>query len=257
MNEIQIFNNPEFGEIRTVTIDGEPYFVGKDVAAALGYARPTDAARNNTDNDDKGVSEIATPSGTQKMLVINESGLYSLIFGSKLDSAKKFKKWVTSEVLPSIRRTGVYGQPQLPAEPMELLKIHYAALEQVDHKVSDVDKKVDTLEQRFNKFEDELPVTGADIEHIQSAVRKKGLQSLGGKESNAYKDHSTRTYVYADIQCELRRQFGVKRYREIKHKDAQDAIRIIVDYKLPIALKNRVDMVNAQQSLYLSGGGSE
>lgn len=254
MNEIKIFNNPDFGEIRTVVIDGEPWFAGKDVAAALGYARPTDAARNNTDNDDKGVSEIATPSGTQKMLVINESGLYSLIFGSKLDSAKKFKKWVTSEVLPSIRRTGAYGTPQLPAEPMEMLKIHYAALEQVDHKVSDVGKKVDTLEQRFNKFEDELPVTGADIENIQSAVRKKGLQSLGGKESSAYKDQSTRTYVYADIQCELRRQFGVKRYKEIKHKDVQDAIRIIVDYKLPIALKNRVDMVNAQESLDLEGG---
>lgn len=145
-------------------------------------------------------------------------------------------------------------QPQLPTEPMEMLKIHYAALEQVDQKVSDVDKKVDTLEQRFNKFEDELPVTGADIDHIQTAVRKKGIQSLGGKQSNAYKDISTRTFVYADIQCELRRQFGVKRYREIKHKDAPDAIRIIVNYELPIALKNRVDMVNAQESLGLEGG---
>lgn len=118
-------------------------------------------------------------------------------------------------------------------------------------------EKVDTLEQRFNKFEDELPVTGADIDHIQSAVRKKGIQSLGGKQSNAYKDISTRTFVYADIQCELRRQFGVKRYREIKHKDAQDAVRIIVEYKMPIALKNRVDMVNAQESLDLTGGDSE
>ena len=117
-------------------------------------------------------------------------------------------------------------------------------------------EKVDTLEQRFNKFEDELPVTGADIDHIQTAVRKKGIQSLGGKQSNAYKDISTRTFVYADIQCELRRQFGVKRYREIKHKDAPDALRIVNSYQLPIALKNLVDMVNAQETLDL-GGGSE
>lgn len=114
-------------------------------------------------------------------------------------------------------------------------------------------EKVDTLEQRFNKFEDELPVTGADIDHIQTAVRKKGIQSLGGKQSNAYKDISTRTFVYADIQCELRRQFGVKRYREIKHKDAPDALRIVNSYQLPIALKNRVDMVNAQETLDLGG----
>ena len=116
MNEVKIFNNEEFGQVRSIIIDGEPWFVGKDIATALGYARPTDAARNNTDSDDKGVSEIATPSGTQKMLIVNESGLYSLIFGSKLESAKKFKRWVTSEVLPSIRKTGTYSNTDIPKE---------------------------------------------------------------------------------------------------------------------------------------------
>lgn len=115
-------------------------------------------------------------------------------------------------------------------------------------------QRVDTLEERFTKFEDELPVSGADMDDIQSAVKKKGVQVMGGKESNAYQDKSTRTYVYADIQCELRRQFGVKRYKEIKHKDAPDAVRIIENYQLPIVLKNRVDMANAQQSLPLEGG---
>lgn len=116
MNEVKIFNNEEFGQVRSIIIDGEPWFVGKDIATALGYARPTDAARNNTDSEDKGVSEIATPSGTQKMLIVNESGLYSLIFGSKLESAKKFKRWVTSEVLPSIRKTGTYSNMDIPKE---------------------------------------------------------------------------------------------------------------------------------------------
>lgn len=110
-------------------------------------------------------------------------------------------------------------------------------------------QRVDTLEERFAKFEDELPVTGADMDNIQTAVKKKGLEVMGGKDSNAYKDQSTRTYVYADIQCELRRQFGVKKYKEIKHKDTEDALKVIEGYQLPIALKNRVETVNAQQRL--------
>ena len=94
--------------IRAVDIDGEPYFVGKDVASVLGYKNPQEAVREHVDEDDKGVSEILTPGGRQKMPVINESGIYSLIFASKLPEAKNFKHWVTHEVLPSIRRTGSY-----------------------------------------------------------------------------------------------------------------------------------------------------
>ena len=109
MNETQIFNNEEFGQIRIVTISGEPWIVGKDAAVALGYKNPQEAIREHVEEDDKGVSEIPTPGGKQKMPVINESGLYSLIFGSKLEGAKRFKHWVTSEVLPAIRKSGSYG----------------------------------------------------------------------------------------------------------------------------------------------------
>lgn len=109
MNELQIFNNAEFGSVRTVMQNDEPWFVGKDVASALGYAEPRSAVSKNIDCDDRGVAKIATPSGTQKMTIINESGLYALIFGSRLRSARKFKRWVTSEVLPSIRKTGKYA----------------------------------------------------------------------------------------------------------------------------------------------------
>lgn len=108
MNNIQIFNNPEFGQVRTVIIDDEPWFAGKDVAAALGYSNTKDALARHVDTDDKGGSRITTPSGTQEMTIINESGLYSLILSSKLPTAKKFKRWVTSEVLPAIRKTGGY-----------------------------------------------------------------------------------------------------------------------------------------------------
>lgn len=109
MNGLQIFSNPEFGSIRTTMIDCEPWFVGKDVASALGYAEPTKAAREKVDDEDKGVSVLDTPRGKQSMVIINESGLYSLIFSSKLPDAKKFKSWVTSEVLPSLRKTGRYA----------------------------------------------------------------------------------------------------------------------------------------------------
>lgn len=104
--KLQVFANPEFGEIRSVLINGEPWLIGKDVAKALGYKEPSKAAREKVDPEDRGgVSKIDTPSGTQTMTIINESGLYALILSSKLTSAKKFKRWVTSEVLPAIRKT--------------------------------------------------------------------------------------------------------------------------------------------------------
>lgn len=121
MNDLQIFSNEEFGQIRTVEINGEPWFVGKDVALSLGYQEATKAARERVDEEDRGVSKIDTPSGTQEMIIINESGLYSLILGSRLPNARKFKRWVTSEVLPSIRKTGGYHLPQTYSEALREL----------------------------------------------------------------------------------------------------------------------------------------
>ena len=107
--------------IRTVNIDGEPYFVGKDIATVLGYKNPQEAVREHVDEDDKGMSEMLTPGGKQKMPVINESGIYALIFASKLPEARKFKHWVTHEVLPSIRKTGSYSVNSiLSPEELEL-----------------------------------------------------------------------------------------------------------------------------------------
>ena len=107
MNELQIFNSEEFGEIRTVNINGEPWLAGKDVAVALGYTNPQKASRDHVLNEDRTVNESFTVNGT-KVILINESGLYALIFGSKLGSAQRFKRWVTNEVLPTIRKTGGY-----------------------------------------------------------------------------------------------------------------------------------------------------
>ena len=112
MNDLTIFESPEFGAIRTVELDGEPWLVGKDVAEALGYTNPRKALADHVDDEDKGVTKCYTPGGDQDMTIINESGLYSLVLSSKLPTARKFRRWVTSEVLPSIRRTGGYNLPK-------------------------------------------------------------------------------------------------------------------------------------------------
>ena len=108
MNDLQIFSNPEFGQVRTVELDGQPWLVGADVATALGYKNPRKALADHIDPEDKGVTKRDTLGGEQEILIINESGLYSLILSSKMPKAKAFKHWVTSEVLPALRKNGVY-----------------------------------------------------------------------------------------------------------------------------------------------------
>lgn len=123
MSELAVFNNSQFGEVRTVTIDGEPWLVGKDVAEILGFKNPRQALASNVDDEDRGVHAVDTPSGVQNMAVINESGLLSLVLCSKLPSAKAFKHWVTKEVLPSIRKTGGYQmKPQMPVKMSDVFQ---------------------------------------------------------------------------------------------------------------------------------------
>ena len=129
MNELKTFTNDEFGSIRTVTINDETYFVGKDVADILGYTNPQKAIRDHVDDEDKTLNELFTVNGTQGTL-INESGLYSLIMSSKLPRAKQFKRWVTSDVLPTIRKHGVYATPEkveeMLSDPDNMIKIFQA-----------------------------------------------------------------------------------------------------------------------------------
>ena len=115
--ELQVFSNAEFGSVRSIMINDEPYFVGKDVAEILGYSRTADAIKVHVDKEDKGVCEMKTPGGVQNVTIINESGLYSLILSSKMPNAKKFKRWVTSEVLPAIRKHGVFAVDTMLNDP--------------------------------------------------------------------------------------------------------------------------------------------
>jgi len=246
MNNIQIFNNPEFGEIRTIIIENEPWFVSKDISDKLGYAKPANMVKLVDDDDKRNVrSSDLDPSskGTvYQVSMINESGLYAAIFGSKQENAKKFKKWVTSEVLPSIRKTGAYGQARLPMtipEQIQLIAQGYGELHE----------EVQTIKKDLEDFKNDMPILGVEESKITNAVKKKGVECLGGKESNAYNDKSLRGRLYSDLHRQLRREFGVSTYKAIKRNQTDTAVSIIKCYAPPLVLAETIETVNAQQTL--------
>lgn len=152
MNELQIFDNEEFGAIRTVTKDGEPWFVASDVAKALGYRMASDMTRR-IDEEDKGYTKVRTPGGEQEMSIINESGLYAGVFCSSIDSAKSFKHWVTSEVIPSIRKNGGYISGQETLSDEELMA---KALLVAQNKIAERDA---IIQRQQEKIESDKPKT--------------------------------------------------------------------------------------------------
>lgn len=182
--------NFEGHDVRAIAIDGEPWFVGKDVAEALGYGKGksiTNAVTNHVDDEDKGVTKIMTPGGRQKMVIINESGLYSLILSSKLDSAKKFKKWVTSEVLPSIRKNGgyIYGQEnmsedELLSRALILANSKILSLESKNEKLEEEKQDVTFLSELFVGSKDRWLTTEIANYYGMSAVKFNKLLFMIG-----------------------------------------------------------------------------
>lgn len=243
MSNIQIFSNPDYGDVRTVLIEGEPWFVSVDISKSLGYAK-TDSMTRLVDEDDKkniSSSDLGEQVYKQNYTigVINESGLYAAIFGSKQENAKKFKKWVTSEVLPSIRKTGSYGVPQTIPEQIQLL-----AQGNVE-----VNKRIDELDNKLEKAISDLPILGIEENKISNAVRRKGVECLGGKESSAYKNRSLRQSLYSDLHKQLRREFGVTTYRAIRRNQTDTAVGIIKNYKPPLFLADQIEQENAQMHM--------
>lgn len=231
MNEIQIFNNPEFGEVRTTTINGEPWFVGKDVAQVLGYNNTRDALYKHVDADDKGASQIATPSGNQEMTIINESGLYSLILSSKLPSAKKFKHWVTSEVLPSIRKTGSFfsGSKELQAIFM-------------------LDERTVRHEERITALEDTMVVDYGQQRTLADQVNEIVVKALGGKDSAAYNDKSIRGKTYCECNRDIKRWFNVNSRNNIPRKRFDEAMEYIQQWRPSHNLNMTIRQTNEQES---------
>lgn len=246
MSELKIFENMEFGLVRTVMINGEPWFVGKDIADALGFTNSREAIKTHVYSEDKGVDVMDTLGGKQNLTIINESGLYALIFGSKLKSAHKFKHWVTSEVLPSIRKTGSYDSKDLSPE-LKAIIMH-------DQKIQEIDSKIKTVSNDLQEFKQDIPLLAIECEKITVAVRKRGVSCLGGKESDAYQDKSLRGKVYSDIYSQLKREFGIESYKAIKRSQCDLAVNIIDEYEMSIVLQEQVADTNNQRWLSLEEG---
>lgn len=231
MEEIKIFNSEEFGDIRTVTIDKEPWFVGKDVATALGYAKPLNALSTHVEKDDSLKQGITDSLGReQETIFINESGLYALIFGSKLDSAKRFKRWVTSEVLPAIRKTGSY---QKPLTPQEMLRIQLGMIDNHEDRIAD-------LEQNMTIDYGQQMVLG-------DTVSKVVIDALGGKESNAYKEIGKK--VFAECNRDLKHYFNVNARNNVPKKKFDEAVDYVKNWQPCTNTRIKIQDYNAQISL--------
>lgn len=252
-NEVQIFNNEEFGNVRVVELDNEPWFVGKDVADILGYSNTNKAIQVHVDSEDKfirsdkgtemgklfsSLKEMQQELGRQDNWFINESGIYSLVFGSKLPTAKKFKKWVTSEVLPSIRKTGSY---QKPMSQLEILQGSINKLVEQEREIARIkltqQEQAETL-QAVNERIDDLNgvcLKGSKRQRlvtlVATYVRKAGITyDRGWREFKNYYNTAFHTNLslarrhYME-ENNLKKKPSIPEFLEIKgHLD--DAIRI-------------------------------
>lgn len=236
MREVNVFNSEEFGDIRAIEIDNEPWFVGKDVAEALGYSNTRKAIGDHVHEDDKGVTKWDTLGGKQDLTIINESGLYALIFGSKLESAKRFKHWVTSEVLPAIRKTGNYKMPMTIEEQLQI----------VAKGTLEVKEEIKRVDNDLQNFKEDMPLLALECQRITRAKNQKVVPLMGGKKAPAYKNKSLMHKVYSDVDAQLRREFGVNTYKAIKRSQCDLAVKIIEEYVLPMYLKEEIDAENSQ-----------
>ena len=231
MNELMIFENPEFGKVRSVQLDGEAWLVGKDVAEALGYTNPRKALSDHVDEEDKrqgdGVT-IRDPMGREQTpTVINESGLYSLVLSSKLPGAKRFRRWVTSEVLPTLRRQGTYTM-QPPKSAMELLRLQSQAM-------FELDERVNSLE---DKLENQMTIDRGQQRELQKAVSRRVLDRAA-TVIPAWALDEQKPKFFASLYRDLKDRFGVPSYRDIRPADYPSAMAYVETWIEPAELRRK------------------
>lgn len=216
MQALQTFNFKEL-PVRTVEIENEPYFIGKDVADILGYANGRDALSKHVDAEDKLTSQIATAGQNRNVTIINESGLYSLIFSSKLENAKRFKRWVTSEVLPTLRRTGAY---QVPSDPMQALRLMFEATEQTKQEIKNV--KDDVIDLKENQKLD-----AGDYNFLTRTINQRvaHIQRL-----HAITNQKQRSELFRDINSEVKKMTGASSRTNVRQKHFDDVIEMIANW---------------------------
>lgn len=208
MQELRTFNFEEL-PVRTLEVDGEPYFIGKDVADILGYTNSRKTLSDHVDEEDKLTSRIVTSGQNRNVTIINESGLYSLIFSSKLENAKRFKRWVTSEVLPSLRRTGTYQtKPLTTSEQIQLIA-----------------QGNTELDERVTKIEETYPIMHGEAKNIQRLVAQKVAEIVRNKFNGFYDQVSRK--LFAEIYKSIKKIFDVPSYNCIPRGRYQEAIRFV------------------------------
>ncbi|HIA6732757.1 TPA: BRO family protein, partial [Staphylococcus aureus] len=201
----------------TLEVDGEPYFIGKDVADILGYANGRDALSKHVDAEDKLTSQIATAGQNRNVTIINESGLYSLIFSSKLENAKRFKRWVTSEVLPTLRKTGAY---QVPSDPMQALRLMFEATEETKQEIKNV--KDDVIDLKENQKLD-----AGDYNFLTRTINQRvaHIQRL-----HAITNQKQRSELFRDINSEVKKMTGASSRTNVRQKHFDDVIEMIANW---------------------------
>lgn len=229
MNDIQIFNfkNNEFGLVRTLTIKGEPWFVGKDIAEILEYRNGSRDINRHVDEEDKRKIMLFDGKQNKETTIINESGLYSLILSSKMPSAKKFKRWVTSELLPSVRKSGSCK----PLSPQEMMRIQLGMID--DH------------EDRIKNLESNMVIDYGQQQTLRQHVNKAVLNALGGKDTEAYAYISK--VVFAECNRDLQDRFKVNSRNNIPRKRYEEAIDYVDNWEPKTNTKLRIDEYNRQQ----------
>ncbi len=236
--QMQLFNF-ENQQVRTLIINEEPYFVGKDIAIILGYKKPENAIANHVEDEDKTTTLIQGTGSNykSKTVIVNESGMYSLILSSKLPNAKRFKHWVTSKVLPAIRKTGSY---QLPQTPEELLSLTVQATNHLTKRMNTVEEDIDFL---MNKSE----VDEKQRFKLQKARNKRAIEVCGGKDSNFYKSKSRK--VFMALAHDFKEFFEIPRYDALRKEDFDKAIEFVHGWYPSVLLKRDIDQINAQTNL--------
>lgn len=230
---VQLFHKEEFGTIRTVIIDGEPWFSGKDVAVSLGYENTKDAIKKHVFEEDKSIfqrSQFATLEIPNRgMTFINESGMYSLIFGSKLETARKFKHWVTSEVLPSIRKTGQYiattdNKIETMLENMGCnMKIVYA-------QINNMEEMIEEQNNILTRVMDNMTLTTTQQGRLQRAVKDRINHLLGGAHSKEYKENSKLYFI--NLWGGLKERFNCgSRWQDLNPKYYNEAFDYVSEWE--------------------------
>lgn len=240
MNELQIFQNKEFGEVRSLVINNEPWFVGKDVAEALGYKNSKNAVPTHVDEEDKLSTQIEYTGQKRNVTVINESGLYSLILSSKLPNAKKFKRWVTSEVLPTLRKTGSYTK--VPTDPRELLMLTIKAHEQTA-------QRVDVLEEKVSSLEKSTTIDSSQQYTFEKIAKATVIRTLGGIDSRAYQLMNRK--IFSNIWRDYKNYFKLGSYRDTLKTEFENAKEYLESWSPEVNISLKIKEYNSQLSMNL------